>query len=178
MLHPLITPPWMISVPPFVQYLWLYGEFLGFPCIFFRASFVYFHFSSTTWRSSRTLRHWASVSPPESFASSLAASQPPGVRTGRCWTGGSGDSSLCPGASRCVSERGTRTCGTEPAAAGWSDLWSGCPGSPQNTTQPLLLHNHFLAAFVSLVKKWNGKWNYLVVLHLFLFKLIFLHWAF
>lgn len=60
----------------------------------------------------------------------VASSQPPGVKRGRCWTGGSGDNSLCPGASRYVSVRGTERCEREPAAAGWSSLWSYCPGSP------------------------------------------------
>lgn len=60
----------------------------------------------------------------------VAPSQPLGVRRGRCWTGGSGDNSPCPGGSRCVSVRGTERCEREPAGAGWSDPWSYCPGSP------------------------------------------------
>lgn len=38
--------------------------------------------------------------------------------------------SPCPAESRYVSVRGTGRCEREPAAAGWSDLWSYCPGSP------------------------------------------------
>lgn len=61
------------------------------------------------------------------------ANQPLGVRRSTCWTGGSGDNSLCPAASRCVSVHVTERCEREPAAAGWSDPSSCCPGSPTTT---------------------------------------------
>lgn len=60
----------------------------------------------------------------------VASSRPLGLRRSKRWTGGSGDNSLCPGVSRFVSVRGTGRCEREPAAAGWSDPWSYCPGSP------------------------------------------------
>lgn len=60
----------------------------------------------------------------------VGPSQPLEAKRGRCWTAGSGDNSLCPGASKCVSVHGTKRCERAPAAAGESGLWSYCPGSP------------------------------------------------
>ena len=98
----------------------------------------FLHSSSVFWRHIQLYGLWCLGGPGSCCCSSWvqlwhqheASSRPLGARRGRCWTGGSGDNSLCPGVSRYVSVRETETCEREPAAAGGSDPSSYCPGSP------------------------------------------------